>query len=78
MKNIALSMLALILVLMAGFAAAQGDGGSQTPCELQYSTCKQTAHADYQFCKQASQQGCQERLDAALGRCRAARDACPD
>ena len=54
---------------LPGLACAQGDGGSQTACELQYSTCKQTARADYQFCRNASEKNCRPRLNGALQSC---------
>ncbi|MGO4391266.1 hypothetical protein AB4Z46_07920 [Variovorax sp. M-6] len=63
-------------VALSGSASAQGDGGSQTPCELQYSTCTQTANADYQFCVQASQSNCQQHLNEALQRCSDAQTRC--
>lgn len=63
-------------VALFGYASAQGNGGSQTSCELQYSTCKQTAKADHQFCVQASDQNCRRNLDRALQQCSKARYRC--
>ncbi len=37
----------------------------QTACELQYSTCKQTARADYQFCRNASEEELPPALEPA-------------
>ncbi|RZL89414.1 MAG: hypothetical protein EOP82_19680 [Variovorax sp.] len=76
MRRIAFASIGWILALMCGFASAQGNGGSQTKCELQYSTCKQTANADYQFCKTASEKNCRAKRDAALKSCSAARNGC--
>ena len=76
MKKIALTSAAWILAAVPNFASAQGDGGSQTRCELQYSTCKQTAKADYQFCKTASEKNCRPRLDKALKNCSVSRNNC--
>ena len=75
-KAIALALVVWAVATVSGSASAQGDGGSQTPCELQYSTCKQTANADYQFCVQASESNCQDRLNAALQRCENAQSRC--
>jgi len=75
-KSMAITCAALAMAAVPGFSPAQGDGGSQTPCELQYSTCKQTAHADYQFCVQASEQNCKQNLDMALQRCSEAQYRC--
>ena len=80
MKNIALSSAALILATLSGLAFAQGDGGSQTACELSFSTCKQTARADYQFCRNLPQsstpKNCTPTRDAALRSCTAAYNRC--
>lgn len=65
-----------LVVVLSGAAAAQGDGGSQTPCELQYSTCKQTARADFQFCQNASEKNCRPRLNKALQSCRSSQSRC--
>ncbi len=67
---------AWILFALSGLASAQGDGGSQTPCELQFSTCKQTANADYQFCKNASEKNCRARLNKALQSCNTNQNRC--
>lgn len=75
-KIIAIACAALAMAALPGLLSAQGDGGSQTSCELAYSTCKQTANADYQFCVQASQQNCQENLDRALQQCSNAQYRC--
>ena len=76
MRRIALIFAALILAVLPGFGSAQGDGGSQTQCELEFSTCTQTARADYQFCLNASENNCQERLDTALQSCNARQNSC--
>ena len=76
MRSIAFASIGSILALMYGLAPAQGNGGSETQCELQYRTCRETANADYQFCKTASGQDCQEKLDAALRNCSAASNRC--
>jgi hypothetical protein len=76
MKTIARASSAMVLALLPGLALAQGNGGSQTSCELRYSTCKQTAKADYQFCKNASQKNCGAKRDAALRSCTAASNGC--
>lgn len=76
MRKIALISAGGILALTTGLASGQGNGGSQTACELQYSTCKQTARADYQFCKTASEKNCKPQRDAALKRCTAASNRC--
>lgn len=78
MRSIALIFAALMLAALPGFGSAQGNGGSQTPCELQYSTCKITAQADYQFCLNASQGSCQDKLDAALRNCDMRQSSCTD
>lgn len=66
-----------LLALASSVAWAQGDGGSQTSCELKYSTCKQTARADYQFCKNdPGGKNCAAKRDAALNRCTAANSTC--
>jgi hypothetical protein len=78
MGRIALLSTGWILALVSGLASAQGGGGSETKCELQYRTCKVTADADYQFCVTASGINCQDQLDAALRRCSAANDSCQD
>jgi hypothetical protein len=75
-RTIALACAACAVAALSGSATAQGDGGSQTPCELQYSTCKQTANANYQFCVQASQSNCQQLLDQELQRCSQAQYRC--
>jgi hypothetical protein len=75
-KMIAIACAVLAMAALPGFSSAQGDGGSQTSCELAYSTCKQTANADYQFCVQASEQNCKQNLDRALLQCRATRYRC--
>ena len=67
---------AWVLAALPWLAFAQGDGGSQTSCELKYSTCKQTAHADHQFCVQASQKNCAQNRDKALQQCSAAQTRC--
>ena len=67
---------ALLLFALSGLASAQGDGGSQTRCELQFSTCKQTANADYQFCKNASEKNCRARLNKALQSCNSNQNRC--
>lgn len=69
-------VLAVLLAGAPGLAQAQGDGGSQTACELQYSTCKQTARADFQFCKNASEKNCRPRLNKALQGCRSNQNRC--
>lgn len=76
MSKLAPLSAAWILAVLSGLASAQGDGGSQTPCELQYSTCKQTARADYQFCKNASEKNCRPRLNKALQSCSASQNRC--
>lgn len=80
MKNIALASTALALAALSGLATAQGDGGSQTSCELKFSTCKQTARADYQFCLNLPSSGtpknCTPKRDAALRSCSAANTRC--
>ena len=76
MRSIARASFALSFVLLSGWASAQGDGGSQGKCSLQYSSCKQTAHANYQFCKNASQPGCQGLLNRELRACRVTRSRC--
>jgi hypothetical protein len=76
MKKLSLSAAAWLLFLGSGLAAAQGDGGSQTACELQFSTCKQTAKADYQFCKNASEKNCRARLNKALQSCSSGQNRC--
>lgn len=75
-KIIAIACAVLAMAALPGFSSAQGDGGSQTSCELQFSTCKQTAHADYQFCVQASEQNCKRNLDRALQQCSNAQYRC--
>jgi hypothetical protein len=72
----ALIAVAVLLAGSPGLALAQGDGGSQTACELQYSTCKQTARADFQFCKNASEKNCRPRLNKALQSCRSSQSRC--
>jgi len=69
MRKTTLISAAWALASWAALASAQGDGGSQTACELQFSTCKQTANADYQFCKNASEKNCRVRLNRALQNC---------
>jgi len=64
------------LLALSGWACAQGDGGSQTRCSLQYSTCKQTANADYQFCKNASEPNCRSLLNREMRSCQTARTRC--
>jgi len=76
MRTIFIAAAGVILAMLSGLATAQGNGGSQTSCELQYSTCKQTARADYQFCKNASGKGCGSKRDAALNSCSAANNTC--
>ncbi|MDM0107910.1 hypothetical protein QTH97_23385 [Variovorax sp. J22R24] len=76
MRSTALRSAAWIVAAASGLAAAQGNGGSQTPCELRFSTCKQTARADYQFCKNAKEKNCRPRLDDALKGCTTARNSC--
>ncbi|MGJ7510533.1 hypothetical protein [Variovorax sp. GT1P44] len=76
MGRIALRSAAWIIAAVSGLASAQGNGGSQTPCELQYSTCKQTARADYQFCKTAKEKSCRPSLDKAMKACSTARNSC--
>ena len=76
MKKLSLSAAAWLLLLGSGLAAAQGDGGSQTACELQFSTCKQTAKADYQFCKNAKGKSCRPNLNDAMKGCSTARNSC--
>ncbi|MDM0066096.1 hypothetical protein [Variovorax sp. J31P207] len=71
-----LAFAAVVAVSLAGLARAQGDGGSQTACELQYSTCKQTARADYQFCRTASEKNCRQRLNRSLQSCRSSQSRC--
>ena len=65
-----------LVVALSGPARAQGDGGSQTACELQYSTCKQTARADFQFCRNASEKNCRPRLNKALRSCSSSQSRC--
>ncbi len=66
-----------IIALSCGMAAAQGDGGSQSQCELRSSTCKQTARANYQFCKNdPGGKNCATKRDAALRSCSAASSSC--
>ncbi len=67
---------AWIIAVVSGLASAQGNGGSQTPCELQYSTCKQTAKADDQFCKTAKEKNCRSRRNDAMKACTTARNRC--
>ena len=67
---------AVVAVSLSGLARAQGDGGSQTACELQHSTCKQTARADYQFCRNASEKNCRQRLNRALQSCSSSQSRC--
>lgn len=76
MGRIALRSAAWFIAAVSGLASAQGDGGSQTPCELRYSTCKQTAKADYQFCKNASEKNCRARLNKALQSCNSNQNRC--
>ncbi|MDM0032896.1 hypothetical protein QTI33_12250 [Variovorax sp. J22P271] len=76
MRKLTLRAAAWIFGLASGLAAAQGDGGSQTSCELQFSTCKQTANADYQFCKNASEKNCRVRLNKALQSCSSGQNRC--
>ena len=76
MRTLALNAAAALLLAFSGLASAQGDGGSQTSCELQFSTCKQTANADYQFCKNASEKNCRVRLNKALQSCSSNQNRC--
>lgn len=76
MRTIALAAVAGLLSALAGLGHAQGDGGSQTACGLQHSTCKQTARADYQFCKNASERNCRPRLNKALQSCNISQTRC--
>ena len=71
-----LAFAAVFAISLAGLARAQGDGGSQTACELQYSTCKQTARADYQFCRNASEKNCRQRLNRSLQSCSSSQSQC--
>ena len=73
---IATAWVVLAVAALPGSSSAQGDGGSQTSCELQYSSCKQTAHADHQFCIQASAQNCRQNLNRALQQCTNAQQRC--
>jgi len=75
-KTIAISFAVLAMAAFPALAPAQGDGGSQTSCELKNSSCKQTAHADHQFCRQSSGKNCQSKLNAALQSCSRARRRC--
>ena len=76
MRPLALIAFVGVVVVLSGPARAQGDGGSQTVCELQYSTCKQTARADFQFCRNASEKNCRPRLNKALQACRSSQSRC--
>lgn len=76
MKIALIASITVLFAVLSSPAASQGDGGSQTACELQYSTCKQTVRADYQFCKTASEKNCRPKLNAALNNCRAAQTRC--
>ena len=76
MRTIFIAAAGVILAMLSGLATAQGNGGSQTSCELQYSTCKQTARADYQFCKNASEKNCRARLNKALQSCSSGQNRC--
>ena len=76
MGRIALRSAAWFIAAVSGLAFAQGNGGSQTPCELRYSTCKQTAKADYQFCKNAKGKSCRPNLNDAMKGCSTARNSC--
>lgn len=76
MRKTTLIPAAWVLAAWSALASAQGDGGSQTSCELQFSTCKQTANADYQFCKNASEKNCRVRLNRALQNCSSSQNRC--
>ena len=76
MRPLALIAVVGVVAVLSGPARAQGDGGSQTACDLQYSTCKRTARADFQFCRNASEKNCRPPLNKALQACRSSQSRC--